>query len=64
MSTLKVNNTSLENSKQKAKALNNQFESVFTDEDLQSTPDLGTTVAPLTRDLNISEEGVKVTTEY
>lgn len=56
---LRVNNKLLNNSKDKADALNNQFSSVFTKEDTTSLPTLGDSKIPDIPDLIIGEEGVK-----
>ena len=58
VSTLITNNESMESSKQKAEALNKQFESVFTNEDMNNIPDLGKTTTPDIRSINIKVEGV------
>ena len=49
----------MENSKSKAEALNQQFVSVFTEENMTNQPDLKGNPSPDISRLEISEEGVK-----
>ena len=58
VSTLKVNGETIENSKGKADALNEQFKSVFTKEDLDNFPQIDDSGTPDIPNLNISTEGL------
>ena len=58
VSTLKVNGETIENSKGKAEALNEQFKSVFTKEDLDNFPQIDDSGTPDIPNLNISTEGL------
>jgi hypothetical protein len=57
-STLKLNGETIENSKGKAEALNEQFKSVFTKEDLDNFPQIDDSGTPDIPNLNISTEGL------
>ena len=58
VSTLKVNGETIENSKGKAEALNEQFKSVFTKEDLDNFPEIDDSGTPDIPNLNISTKGL------
>jgi hypothetical protein len=59
IATLNSNGKIMEDSKSKAEALNQQFVSVFTEENMTNQPDLKGNPSPDISRLEISEEGVK-----
>ena len=56
---LKKNGLVFSQSKDKANILNNQFSSVFTQEDLDNLPDLGESPQPTMPDINITVNGIE-----
>ena len=59
IATLNSNGKIMEDSKSKAEALNQQFVSVFTEENMTNQPELKGNPSPDISHLEISEEGVK-----
>ena len=58
VSTLNVGGETMEDSTTKAEALNNQFQSVFTQENMTSFPDMGTSNTSNIGDIQIDEKGI------
>ena len=58
VSTLNVGGETMEDSTTKAEALNNQFQSVFTQENMTTFPDMGTSNTSNIGDIQIDEKGI------